>query len=351
MKKWFALLLTLALALSLASCGAQKAPQDNAEESAAPEDAEEEWDDWEEKEYEVMDFTEVEGVTHYTYKHSESNYDYGDYHYSDYEDETYGYLDGCTDPAFIRSIAANQYSYENVYTYTEDGKMLTWAYRDADGREDLTEYTYENERLVKTVETQDGETTVTISHYTDSGDFLASEQYRDGSDEPCSTEVWEYDGGTLLRMITESDDGSKSILEYEYADGLDQLETGYTNTYVDPDGTEHVSSTVFEHDAAGRVIRETDTDADGAVTTYEREYDAQDREIKCVYTGTDDYGYTCETTYDGNGNVLTSVTTYLDGTVETEENTYDAEGRPVREYTVNASEGGKSEYITTYVYE
>ncbi len=365
-RKILALIAAACLALSLAACGntaqtAQAQPEQSAPapaeqtqpaEPAAPAgpDAPEETEA--EPEWPPFEFTEVEGVGLRKFGHIESVDKYGDDTYEHSEDEEMGFAtDEVTlNPLYYRSVADNGFANENLFTYDENGNMLTWTCSDSqDGLYSTSVYEYDaagnRVRAVETSETYGG--SVTEYEYDAAGNCVR--ETRTNDDGTTSAAVYEYNmyGDQVYSKNVDGDRIYELISEYSYQNGH-PAKLIFTAMY---DGeVSDVTTYTYEYGPDGTMTKMTQTDDYGTV---EEEYDGNGNCAHRVYTspGSEEDGYEEFSEYKENGDLIRSLRTFGNGSTDEELREYDDQGRVIREESVSTSPDSMLRRVVTYRYE
>ena len=237
------------------------------------------------------------------------------------------------------------YSSRTVYTYNEEGRMLSqvtengqnsWSYTysyDELGR--MTEQTYRSSYVNEEETSVYGSTTV----YAYDRWGLPASETETATGDSVNTVAYEYDEqGRLIRRTDTSNAGTDETL-YEY-DGQGNL---VKETYASEDGYGYTTETVYDQE--GNCIQERGLLADGTVS-YENVYTYQNGLLlKNVYIGSGDYISVTSCEYDGEGRVVHQRINSPYGQTDTYSE-YDEAGNVIRsEYT-----DGGIRNVTTYEY-
>ncbi len=192
------------------------------------------------------------------------------------------------------SNSSNQTS-KDVYTYDDNGVLLQYVNTNLGGRTTTCVYTYDsNGNLIKDVQTSkgsqpDSEVIMEIYEYVyDAHGNLVKEILPAIDGAPADYgNVYTYDSkGNLTKIVKVASDGKTEMYEYTYDDNSNMVKKEYTNRNNSKDVNE------YTYDSEGRVIKEVS-------------YSSENEDRKTVY----DY------TYDENGNLIKSATTNHAGTV------------------------------------
>ena len=167
-----------------------------------------------------------------------------------------------------------------VYTYDDNGYLLTANYTGYDGYVSSYTFSYDDKgNNIKQIYVDEYATYEYSMTYDENGNMLTQDLVYNGEFEVMNV-VLTYDGGIVIREVCTYDDGSQESLEYGYDANGNCTRTVFT----DANGENVYDYTYDEH---GNVVREVFTGSDGSVqyvnTKYELLY------IPCGITDGTDY--------------------------------------------------------------
>lgn len=243
---------------------------------------------------------------------------------------------------YCTNSADSYYDYIDIYTYGADGMLTKHARTGANGSDSAEKYTYEGDRI-KTI-TTDGKSQEYT--YDPAGNVVKTVT---STPDGTVTDVFTYDAaGNLLKRVSSTPDGTcTDVFTYDASHRVTQ------EIYTDEDGD--VYTDTYTYDANGHKTQEMNTYPDGETEKYEYTYDEHGNPIRQIYTDmraevettTWIYTYdangrmtqrnrtdaicTQECTYDTAGNLTKERVTYPDGGVTQMDCTYDPAGRKTQE--------------------